>query len=314
MGKVLFLKNGGGVSLPTLTNEATSNELLVGKELINSKGEILVGTGDLVELNFEVIAYESELLLPAIARENTIAVITDVPISSYSIAGAEPSDPKDGMVWLQSSASSLVELRVTKNNSIVIFVAGGKQYINGVWEPVTVKVFQNGAWSVFEMILYDAGDLCSEITGGYQTVATGYGLGAGAVPNTVTYGASSVIIKSQYDTSNGAGGIWITKKKIDVTPYKSLKMTGTLKAGSISGHAYAGVAGLCLLTSASASIPWNTVVAASNSAYSENGAETTLNNPTVDVSALKGEFYIGIGLYSYKNTYGQAIIGKLYLE
>ena len=42
--KAINLPNTGGVELPELTNEGTAEDLLVGKELIDSSGNVVIGT------------------------------------------------------------------------------------------------------------------------------------------------------------------------------------------------------------------------------------------------------------------------------
>ena len=65
-----------------------------------------------MNLNYKVVAYENELLLPETAKENTIAVITDTPITSYAFAASEPTNVMEGMVWIATLMSSAAPIDV----------------------------------------------------------------------------------------------------------------------------------------------------------------------------------------------------------
>lgn len=272
-----------------------------------------------VPLNFSVTAYASESGLPTSARENAIAVITNTAITSYIFSSEEPAQPTAGMVWIKHSAGGSIEFSATSKNPIMLCPNFAKQYVGGTWVDKTVRIFQDGEWKELAAYLYNNGDQCTALTGGYKTVATGYGEAPGGTPTTLTYGSSSVFIEFKSTTSGtNFGGIWVTKNKIDLTPYTKLCMIGTLKAYSPK-YQHAGTSSLCVFRTASTNIVWNEDTVASIGAVvgnSESNLGTkTLTNPVLDVSNVSGEYFIGISGYTQGNsTWSQATIAKLYLE
>lgn len=112
-----------------------------------------------IPLNFKVKAYASADLLPAYAAENTIAVITETPISGYVFSGTDPEAPEEGTVWIRTmSDQSSFEFNALKKNAIVISTISAKQYINGSWAGVVIKLYQSGQWIGTQLTLFDGGN------------------------------------------------------------------------------------------------------------------------------------------------------------
>ena len=104
------------------------------------------GGGGGAGLNFEIKAYASEDSLPATAKENTIAVITETPITAYTFSATEHTDPIEGMVWFIVDVASPVEFNALKKNEIRIYPNSAKQYVSGVWTDKLAKSYQGGSW------------------------------------------------------------------------------------------------------------------------------------------------------------------------
>ena len=94
-------------------------------------------------LNFRVVGNPQ----PANPKENTIWVNTDVKITGWVFASAEPEAPADGMVWISTGASSSVEFNALKKNGIQVYPLSAKQYISGAWVGVSIKVYKDGTWT-----------------------------------------------------------------------------------------------------------------------------------------------------------------------
>lgn len=191
-----------------------------------SKELPLHGFGGGASLNFKIIPYVSENALPATAAENTIAVITGTPITSYALSPSEPSTPAEGMVWIATGASSAVAFNLLKRNAVIVCPLSVKQYIDGVWANKVAKSYISGSWLSWMRYLYNEGDDCTAITGGWVAEAKNIGSdGGGAVKPTVTDNGNSVTIKQG---SAARGGIYRTVNKIDLTAHSSLIFYGDI--------------------------------------------------------------------------------------
>lgn len=212
MAKGILIKNGGGISLPTLTNEATSDELLVGKELINSEGKVLVGTGDLIELNFQVVG---ETTQPASPKENTIWVETDAEITGWAFSAKEPADPIEGMVWIKTGFASTHSFNALRKNAITIYPAAASQYLSGEWVRKEPKIFINESWDVFALVVFDNGNM--GVSEGFD-FRTSDGVKSGSI----TIGNEITFVVNKW----GAGayvGAMSTTNAIDVTPFSTAR-------------------------------------------------------------------------------------------
>ena len=137
-----------------------------------SEGYIIGGGGG--ALNFRVIAVSSELLLPATAKENTIAVITTMPITSYVFDMTAPTSPVEGMVWFAIGTSSFTSFNAIKKNGLWVYPTNCKQYVSGAWAQKTAYTWMREKWNVWKppvKQLYWDGDKCENVTGGWNYVS-----------------------------------------------------------------------------------------------------------------------------------------------
>lgn len=126
-----------------------------------------------VELNFDVVAYETEAALLANApAENTIGIITTTPISNWIFSPTQPENPDGGTVWISTDTSSPVEFNALKKNCIQVYLQTAKQYVSGAWEDVSnAKIYQNSEWvDLWDGILFENGNQYGAITGGWNGV------------------------------------------------------------------------------------------------------------------------------------------------
>lgn len=119
-------------------------------------------------LNFMVKTYPSETELKEDKPyENTIGVITTTTMRSWVFSATEPTEPEVGMVWICIGTSSPVEFNSLKKNAIQVYPIFAKQYVGGKFEEVTAMTFDGEQWKSWVTYLYNAGDECSDITGGW---------------------------------------------------------------------------------------------------------------------------------------------------
>jgi hypothetical protein len=129
------------------------------------------GAGGSNPLNFKIVSYVTEEeLLAASPKENTVGVVTADTITSWIFSATEPTDPVEGMVWFSTSTTSHAAFNALKKNTLQVYPISAKQYIGGACVDVETKSFQNGVWVEWVKYLYNNGDECVSITGGWIDV------------------------------------------------------------------------------------------------------------------------------------------------
>lgn len=174
-----------------------------------------VSGGGGAALNFRVLAYATEEeLLAATPNENAIGIITDTPIKSWLFSATEPSPAEPGMVWISTGNSSAAAFNALKKNGIQVYPLLAKQYVGGAWVDKTAKIYQGGEWEqlLTELYLYNNGDQCTDVTGGWELDWTG---------------SSGILVKDtgtalSVDSANSNYSCALTKKEIDLTPFSKL--------------------------------------------------------------------------------------------
>lgn len=119
-------------------------------------------------LNFKVVGGTTE---PASPKENTIWVNTDVEITSWVFSAVEPKAPAEGTVWISTGLTSPVEFNALGKNSIQICPTYVKQYVGDAWVDKTSKSYIGSEWVDWLLYLYNMGDECKGLTGGWQARA-----------------------------------------------------------------------------------------------------------------------------------------------
>lgn len=234
------------------------------------------GTGNLgggsEGLNFKIVSYatESELLADT-PKENTIGVITSIPITGYHFGTEEPSPAAEGMVWITTGTSSSVGFNALKKNAIQVYPLSANQYVSGAWVSVEAKAYQNGEWIDFILTLFP-----NENT-------TWVGSTSGEGKTEIESGTLGV--KEQWISINQHQQI-ATKEKYDVTGYS--KLCGRIKSSECST-----TKAVALLPSTGTSIQGGSVAARASS------NTTTAGDIIVcDVSAVIGEYHVAVGQYT----------------
>ncbi len=238
-----------------------------------SEGYIIGGGGS--ALNFKVIAVSSEPLLPATAKENTIAVITTTPITSYVFASTAPTSPTEGMVWFATGTASTVGFNAIKRNGLWVYPTGCQQYVSGAWEQKTVKTYRNSAWvDWWNGYLYDSGNEYDFVTGGWST--TGYSMSGYSI-SAATKGAAEITFASSTASNLNLQG---TQNAVDLTAANTVTIEMTVKNKDNNG--YAGQIWVLSGKTITAAVAR---VVITNAA----GSKTTAS---IDVASLSGSYYI----------------------
>lgn len=258
------------------------------------------GSGNFI-LNDNIITYASDAELPLIAEDNTIAVCTNVPISKYTFSNTRPdSELDDGYVWFKTGYNQYNYCSLSNNHRIMVYPEYVEQYVNGEWVDRVAKTYRNGVWvdwwngTLFMPNYYD-----SLATGGWGITPKrpGSETPSYAVNVAPTIGKDSIyvnLLDSQMST------VLHTRNKIDLTKFSTLTFEGAFARRS---------ANLWDLFAAC----WPDL--ASCDYYVQNFAvhavipTNQVNSIVIDVSALEGEYNIGIGICN-----GAVSITKCYLS
>ena len=178
------------------------------------------GGGSSSPLNFKIVAYATEEELAAAQpAENTIGVVTTNTITSWIFDAIEPTDPIEGMVWITTGTSSTVAFNALKKNNITVYPGSTMQYVGGSWVDVNAHCYQGGKWVQFseiikELYLYNLGDMCEEVTGGWTK------FGSASMKNTTA--CLEIVVPASYK-SGGAQ----TVNLIDMTDYNVIECEST---------------------------------------------------------------------------------------
>lgn len=245
---------------------------------------MIVRRGGGTSLNYKVVDGTSQPVSP---KENTIWVNTSTAIASHVFSAIQPTNPVEGTVWFKTGNQSAVLFNALKKNGIILHPLSAKQYISGTWITKTAKSYQDGDWLewIADTYLYNAGDACEDITGGWQGRAWRENSGDQSGEPTITFGTDSMVAVTS--GGNYARGAVEIVKDFDLTDFKTITAKYNL-AGSI----YSGGPSCRLMAINRNSTYWGASYAEANAALSK-GTDLTA---TVDISAVNGAYDIAFGL------------------
>ena len=249
-----------------------------------------LGGGSGGGLNFKVVGNPQ----PSNPKENTIWLNTDVDITGYYLQAEQPEGMAEGEVWISVGTESGVAFSATKKNPVMVYPISAKQYVSGAWVDKTAKSYQGGEWVSWMKYLYNNGDECTDITGGW-------------VPQTETNGRATKNadhIALSYTGSSLTGAIVDTANKIDVTGYSTLvfDLSATVGLGT-----FGWVAGLT--TAPDLGAGWNYHKEGGGNYVAAIGTMTSVSRDemTLDISHISGKYYVeiasaggSVNLYSVK--------------
>jgi hypothetical protein len=248
-----------------------------------------VSGGGGAALNFRVVGGTTAPTNPA---ENCIWVNTNTAITSWIFSATEPSPAEAGMVWISIGVSSAIEFNALKKNAIQVYPISANQYIGGAWVSKTAKSYQGGAWVEWVKWLYNAGDECTALTGGFTSVSllkytSGSAMGIGSV----TKNANNIYLSALEDYQASVASL----EMVDVTAYSKISMVtsnATIRTAAQTG------ANKLMLLSARTSI--STIIA---SASIKDGITE------LDISGITGKYYVAVALSN-----SSAYIDEIYLS
>lgn len=205
----------------------------------------------------------SGLTEPARPKENMIWVKSDKAGKKYVFAEAAPEAPFEGLIWFSATGDGII----TQANV----------YANGAWNRVDAYMYLSGTWVHITsaiVYLYNKGDTCDAVSGGWEAAAWYINSGAIGSPPRLTYGDSSLAVSY----TNGREGLLDTRASVNLD--KVRKVCAVIS--NVSNNS--GMNNLAVSTKAGErGFPPNVK------------ASKDLFNGTVelDVSALSGNYFVG---------------------
>ena len=246
-------------------------------------GKTNAGGGGGAALNFKVVP---GLTQPGTASENTIWVKTE-RIGAWYFSATQPEGMQEWDVWFPTGIESVAEFNALRKNGLQVYPLSAKQMVSGSLVDVNAMSYQNGKWVEWRTYLYNNGDQCTDITGGWVSrVGTG---------GTVTFDNDS--IKLSYKGSSGRQATIYTKNKINLANVSTL---------------YAVVE--CTDIPASSSSMLTLAICETNTEYNLPNVACThvseVGNHVIplDVSDYPGEYYVGL-----RSMYATSIVTEIYM-
>lgn len=244
------------------------------------------GAGGGTPLNFKVVGYATEeLLLAATPKENAIGCITQHDITGYHFATTQPVNMANGEICFFTGTLSPASFNALKKNNITVYPMRAQQMVDGALVDVKAKTYKNGAWADWRSYLYNAGDECIPLTGGW--VFKNFGA------NSYTFNKNNDHISFTHGGGNDC--IIYTAEPIDLSMYSTLHFVGQINQSNPSWTR------LNIWSSIGGSV-YDNVVACLSPPITESGM--------LNISNLSGEYIIGFSNYGK----GSVTMNSLFLE
>lgn len=239
-------------------------------------------------LNFEVVGGTTQ---PTNPLENMVWINTNIAITSWNFGPIEvrPSSSQQGDVWIVTgNYHNNISFDAVKENAVYICPVKAYQYQSGSWVEVGIKVYKNNEWMNNRLYVYDRGDSCTDVTGGwYQSSSDG----------TVQFGSESFYLRGE----NGGAANAMTTNPINITPYSIMTVVGYV-ASVASEYGSVCFQGSRLISASTGS----------GTATWYKGGSTGNFTMNIDVSAVTGEYYVYIQVGENSDCSGY--IYEIYFE
>lgn len=263
----------------------------------------MVGGGG-AGLNFSVSAFASKDALPASASANSVAVITETPITSWILSATKPENASAGMVWIMFSVSGKVSFNALAKNAIMICPVSVYQYVSGAWVKKDSMIYQGGWVEFGALYIYDKGG-----STGYSfacdTTMKQMSSGVYANASYVTVNSTNIAVKNGANTYSFTN-IFATNEsgafaRVDLSAYSVVRIKGTL-TGATKNTA-------CVFRALTELGDYAT----ENNAMSQSFTTGTID-ATIDISSINSSCYLGFTLYNDNQGVTELVLTELWLE
>ena len=232
--------------------------------------------------------------------------VTSVRLSWRTFPGAKTTvtfteNASEGMVWIVTGSSSQVEFNTVKKNCVQVYPISAKQYISGSWVSKTATSYQSGSWVDWAVFLYNEGDECTDLTGGWSAYAykqSGASSSVEETAPTVSRGSSSMTVRHNSSWEGYKHGVVLTNNSVDVTNFSTLSINVTAYTLSDANE------GLRLILTKTKGNGFSIIASCS---LNSTGVKT------VNISSISGNYYVGI-FGGGTNDPVSATFNKVYLS
>lgn len=207
---------------------------------------------------------------------NTTATYSNIRITEKERAF------KPGTVWIQTGTTSPVAMDVLKKNGIMVYPLSAKQYVGGAWVDKEAKSYQDGQWVAWVTYLYNKGDECTSITGGWGMVAEGTNC-------SVVKNATSITLNA----NAGNGIMAVPENKVNLTNIKTLAINIT---DAVANNAVISVSLRVMSTKSTSATPVSQLTMSKNATAGELASDL-VGRYTLNVSDLNDSYYVGLFVY-----------------
>lgn len=124
---------------------------------LTNKVENALNNLSIIKLNYSILAYKNlNNLMSSKPEENTIGIITDIPITTWQLGAEMPVNPIEGMIWIETgtsqTAGSFPSLKLDNNTFNPVNPWAAYQYINYNWEMKDAMIYIDSQWRDFNAI------------------------------------------------------------------------------------------------------------------------------------------------------------------
>ena len=240
-------------------------------------------------LNFDAIAVASVSTLPLTAKENTIAVITSIPISGIVVDSIQPTTILIGKLWIKTHATGSVRVNIGKKQTITLPLVTVYQFDTS-WQMKVAYIWISGAWKRLATVLYAHGVDNTALTGGWVRWASG----------------GSVTVYPNYvgETAVAYGAAFGTNNAVDLTGYSTF-------FGMVTSNVPSNIQHYMAVRSDKA-VASNTNLIAKSSQI----IVTNLNTPvpfSIDITAINVARYLGMNTVHTSSAVFEGRIFEAYL-
>lgn len=284
----------------------TSAQLSFPSGFVSAIGAIETGGG----LNFDVVGGTTQ---PSSAAVNTIWVNTDTAITDWVLSPVAPATANEGTVWIRTSLASAFGFNALAENAIMVYPTDAQQYISGAWVSKDAKSFNGTAWVEWAIYLYNTGDECTDLTGGWgsggaMSVSAGY-----TTRGTFTLNDTNIFVNVKIVGGGATGVLLSTVNKIDLSGYSKLCMVLDAATG-IEDDSHGTGSWLVVRSSKTGGTSgWNPTgdlhVLPPGTVASQGFTEAGVVE--LDLTTVQGEYYVGLAMAGYSAK--TATISAFYL-
>lgn len=226
---------------------------------------------------------------PANPSEGLIWVESSLAGKKCVASISEPESPEEGLVWIRCVANATSGSGVTNIASCFV-------YADGTWEPSSVKIFSDNAWSImiWDRAIYPLTSLSTQVIGDFKPASANT-----TFKNTGTYLTDSITLTRETNsgTASSVSTYVITRSTIDVSDFKKLNVIASVELPdntiySDTLYVNKGSLYVSLTKSVNAADTASISITAEKSAAKGNVCPEGKQTYSVDISSLSGNFYI----------------------